>query len=200
MTDARRTALRRAGLLLALIVLLDLVIRTADPDYAVLGVLDEPAHLATGALLALAVSTRTGPWSRSAWLTVLAAACLIDADHVPAALGSNVLTHGTPRPYTHSLTTVAVLLLLALAARALRRRHVSALLAVAALGVGGHLLRDLGTAPVALFWPVSDAGVTLPYAGYLAVLVAAALAAVAGARRPQPAQPVHEPVRTGGPQ
>jgi inner membrane protein len=50
-----------------------------------------------------------------------------------------------------------------------------------AIGLAGHLLRDVGTGPgVALLWPASDSSLHVPFGIYLALL--AALAAVAAWR------------------
>jgi inner membrane protein len=168
MSAARRLAL------LGLVIFLDVMIRTTRPSYAVLGLLDEPAHLATGALVTAAGSAAHGGLSRNTWIAALASSVLIDLDHLPRALGSDVLTAGTPRPYTHSAATV---LCLAIACVATRRRTASPILAGCVIGVSAHLLRDAGTAPVALWWPASDAGVTIPYRVYFAVLVGAAIVA-----------------------
>jgi inner membrane protein len=160
--------------LLSLVIFLDVVIRISSPDYALLGVLDEPAHLATGALITAAVSSATGGLPRSTWVAALCSTVLIDLDHLPKALGSNILTAGTPRPYTHSLATVFCL---AVAALVLHRRPASRVFAGCVIGVSAHLLRDLGTAPVALWWPLSDRGVSIPYLVYLAVLAVAVVVA-----------------------
>jgi len=107
----------------------------------------------------------------------LLASVVIDVDHVPEKLGSHILTIGTSRPYSHSLTTVAVLLVLAAA-----RRDWRAWALGAALGVASHLWRDLAEPPssgVALFWPVSDRTIKTAAAVYLvsiAVLAAIGLA------------------------
>jgi hypothetical protein len=45
----------------------------------------------------------------------------------------------------------------------------------AALGVAAHFLRDVATAPVALGWPVSSAGVQVPTSWYLAALLVLAI-------------------------
>jgi len=158
----------------------DALLRATRPGYAVLGLLDEPAHLATGVLVTAAVAGVVGGLSRSVWVAAALSTVLIDADHLPAALGSQLLTEGTPRPYTHSVTTVVVI---AVAALAVRRRPVGAVLAGCAVGVTAHLVRDVGTAPVALWWPLSDSGVSMPYAVYAAVLVAAAAVILAADSR-----------------
>jgi membrane-bound metal-dependent hydrolase YbcI (DUF457 family) len=99
----------------------------------------------------------------------------IDADHIPQHLGTQALTAGTPRPYTHSLLTLVVLGLGAVVWR--RRREV---LLGLCLGVTIHLWRDLSEpgSGVALLWPLSDRGFALAHWSYVAgVVVATAVAA-----------------------
>jgi inner membrane protein len=107
----------------------------------------------------------------------LAASVAIDVDHVPGELGAGWLTAGTPRPYTHSLLTVALVLVAALA---WRRRRV--LMLGVAFGLALHLWRDMSETGngVALFWPFSYRSVRLSHAGYLAVM---ALVVALGAHR-----------------
>ena len=114
------------------------------------GPLDETAHLATTVLVLWALGRRVG--SRL-WLPALIASVAIDVDHIPGQLGVDWLTAGTPRPYTHSLTTVLVALLLSAAWP--RRRDV---FRGVALGLTIHLFRDLAEhgSGVALLWPLSD--------------------------------------------
>ena len=111
-------------------------------------------------------------------VAALVASVVIDVDHIPGYLGSDVLTAGTHRPYSHSLLTVAVLVALALACARWRDP-----LFGAAIGVSSHLWRDLAEphgAGVALLWPLSDRTVTTPAWIYLASI--AALASVGWAR------------------
>ena len=150
--------------LLALVLLVDLVITRTDPPLLLLGLLDEPAHLATSGLVLLAV----GVGGRPA-LLALAASVLIDVDHVPLYLGVPGVEAAGGRPLTHSLVTLLVLGLLSLRWSVARW---------VALGVALHLLRDAFTGPgLPLLWPL-DVVVLLPYALYAAVLVALAGAAV----------------------
>lgn len=135
------------------------------------GPLDEVAHFLTALLLLQALPPR-----RRAALAVpaLIASVAIDLDHVPQYLGQDFLTAGTPRPYTHSLLTIAVLLGVALLAR--RRRQ---LFLGLALGVALHFFRDLAEgngSGVALLWPLSDHGFSYPHATYLALIACVALA------------------------
>lgn len=136
------------------------------------GLLDEPAHFLTALLLLQAL-----PAGRRRTLAVpaLIASVAIDLDHVPQYLGYQFLTVGTPRPYTHSLTTLALLLALALAVR--RQRT---LFSGLALGVVLHFFRDLaegnGGGGVALLWPLSDHAYSYPHPIYLAVMAGVTLA------------------------
>ena len=137
--------------------------------------IDEPAHLMTCAvvlLTALALTDTKPPWRFV--VAALVASMAIDLDHLPGYLGSDVLTGSMPRPYTHSLLTVGILV--ALGAAAKRRRHRQVLFGVA-FGVAAHLLRDLATGPgVAFLWPAVDAPIKIPYVVYAATLVAAMIA------------------------
>jgi len=148
----------------------DALLMPRAASYAVLGLCDEPAHLATSLILLMAitaVAVRAGGVVRTGFaIGLLLAGNLIDLDHVPEILGSEVLTAGTARPYTHSLTMLLLVVLVCLASRG-RSRVVAA---GAAVGLAGHFLRDLGTSPISLFWPVTPVGVTIPHAVYLAVL------------------------------
>jgi inner membrane protein len=105
----------------------------------------------------------------------LVASVVIDVDHIPGRLGWNILTAGTSRPYSHSLTTVVVLLVIA-AVHPRSRNWASG----AALGVASHLWRDLAEpqgAGVALLWPVSDRTLTTPSRLYLASIAVLAMIA-----------------------
>lgn len=150
----------------------DLLLSSREWSVPMLGLLDEPAHLATAALLLACVGAlrRTRPV-----LITLVASVAIDLDHLPLYAGAPMGADG--RPPTHSLATVAALA----AAGLLVKRHRTDLLACAA-GVTLHLVRDVATGPGApLAWPISGHDVVAPYAGYAALLVVAAIAA-AGVR------------------
>jgi hypothetical protein len=143
------------------------------------GMVDEPAHLAT-ALVVLGAITRfrgSPPEPKFVW-TMLACSVLIDLDHLPAEFGTTALTDGTPRPYTHALWTVIVLALAWAVARYMtirtgRGRPATAelILAGAAWGVAAHFLRDIATAPMSFWWPVTDAAVQVPYWWYVGALL-----------------------------
>jgi inner membrane protein len=160
---------------LALVAGLDAVSDAADPSsIAVLGLLDEPAHLATAWLVLTAfLPARALPLF--GWALVGAVA--IDVDHVPLYLWHVLAAGPGSRPVTHSLLTVVVLAAAAVASRRLRLP-----LSGLALGVVLHFVRDLAEGPgVPLLWPLDSSNVTVPYAVYLLVL--SGVTAVAVIRR-----------------
>lgn len=167
------------ALLVGVVLVVDSAVRSTNPRRVILGLLDEPAHLATAALLLGAGAALRGwPLSRALLLSALAMSVLIDIDHVPMELfGSDVLTAGTRRPYSHSLTTPLVL---AAVAALLPRGRARLVLTGAALGVLLHLWRDLATGGVSLFWPLWTLNIATPYWLYA---VSLALAALSAARR-----------------
>ena len=142
------------------------------------GPLDEVAHLMTTLIVVWALGRRI---SDRLLVPALVASVAIDADHVPGALGYDFLTRGTPRPYTHSLLSIAVVLL---AARLWRARR-DMLLGVA-LGLAIHFWRDMSEsdAGVSLAWPVSDHSFMLSHAGYLAAMALFAVLAALSSRSP----------------
>jgi inner membrane protein len=169
--------------LLAFVLLVDLawaVVRgsTAGTEFALV---DEPAHLATALLLLLALVAALGrPPALGFVLGALVASVAIDLDHLPQYLGWDGLTEGVPRPYPHSLLTVACLG----AAGLLAWGRAGPVALGAAFGVLAHLLRDTATGPgVALLWPATGATVQAPYVVLAAAL---ALAAALVAASPSP--------------
>jgi membrane-bound metal-dependent hydrolase YbcI (DUF457 family) len=175
-----RLAFTLVGFVLGLDLLWSLVASsTATTEFAAV---DEPAHLATGLLLLLALLTLVR--SRRPSLSFIAAAAVasvaLDLDHLPGLLGWHGLTAGVPRPYTHSLATPIALVVVGELARG-RLRPIAF---GAAFGVCAHLFRDLCTGPgLALFWPVSTGAVRLPYLVFALGLVLTAGAVVAASRR-----------------
>jgi hypothetical protein len=130
------------------------------------GPLDEMAHLLTMLIVLWALGDRV--WARFG-AAALVMSVAIDRDHIPQYLGHDFLTRGTPRPYSHSLLTIAVAL--AVAAVWPRRRDV--LLGIA-LGLAFHFWRDLSEpgSGVALLWPLSDHSFSLSPASYLVIMSA----------------------------
>lgn len=134
-------------------------------------VVDEVAHVLTTVLILWAL----GPRACQRFLIPAAIASVaIDLDHIPGQLGAQWLTARTPRPYTHSLLTIAVVLAAALLVR--RRRTV--LLGVA-LGLASHFFRDLAEpgSGVSLLWPWSDHSFSLAHSVYLVIMAILVLAA-----------------------
>lgn len=156
-----------------------LIWRWKGAPYAVEALLDEPAHAATGVLALVAFA---GGFEAPVVLAVLAGSLLIDADHIPHVFGSHILEHGVPRPYTHSLGTILVLVAVALLMRDRGRRR---LVVIATLALALHFFRDAaepGGPGVSPLWPVSDHAVTVAYGWYAALLLAFAAIAVGRAR------------------
>jgi inner membrane protein len=128
------------------------------------GPLDEVAHVLTTVLILWALGRRA---CQRFLVPAVIASVAIDLDHIPGRLGTNWLTNGTPRPYTHSLLTIA----LVLAAALLWRRRRDVFLGIA-IGLASHFFRDLAEPgrDVALLWPWSYHSFSLSHALYLAVM------------------------------
>jgi inner membrane protein len=196
---AKLTALRAVSLVLVIaIVITDLAIAWHGFGFVTRGLVDEPCHLAT-ALVVLGAITRVRgmpPNPEFGW-SMLACSVLIDLDHLPLEFGSSILTAGTPRPYTHALWVVLVLIAGTIAARWWSRRAsrpraaaTALILAGAAWGVSVHFLRDIATAPMSLWWPVTKAAVQVPYWCYvLALLVIVAIPPAPSRRKRDQGQP-----------
>jgi FkbM family methyltransferase len=168
-------ALRVVALLLALYAIgTDWLTGWHDMGFVGRGLLDEPAHLAT-ALIALGALIRVRgrlPDPRFCW-AMLVCSVAIDVDHVPEQLGIWALTEGTPRPYTHALWTVLLLAAAAIFCWLLSRRPAALVLGGAAAGLAAHFLRDIATAPMAFWLPLSQASVQVPYFWYPLTMAAA---------------------------
>jgi membrane-bound metal-dependent hydrolase YbcI (DUF457 family) len=152
---SRQDLRRIAPLALAAVAVTDLVARRRCWSRPVAGVLDEIAHLGTGAIVLSAFPRPDRSFSRE----LLAASVLLDVDHVPDALGWRALRPRRMRPVPHS---VATLLALACSPR----------LDGAFVGVSAHLVRDLatGTNSVPLLWPFSRRPFSIRYRTYAAGL------------------------------
>lgn len=117
----------------------------AGRNRVAIGVLDETAHLAFGALLAAGRPPRVAR-------ALLAASVLIDLDHLPSELGHDWLRlEDRGRPYPHTALTVLAAAALAAASRSAGWRG-------ATLGLALHFTRDLTDTDsgVRLLWPLSD--------------------------------------------
>ena len=177
---ARLAALRAVSVVLALYAVgTDALIAWHGLGFVARGVIDEPAHLVT-ALVVLGVITRfrgsaPGPaftWSMLLW------SVFIDIDHIPQALGTDAFTAGTARPYTHALWLPLLLFLAWAVARFLAVRRgrprpavAELVLAGAVWGLLAHFLRDIATAWMSIWWPVTNYPVHVPYWWYVAALI-----------------------------
>jgi membrane-bound metal-dependent hydrolase YbcI (DUF457 family) len=132
--------------------------------------LDGAAHLATAAL-ALSVLARLISAPGRFYVAALIASVAIDLDHIPDYLG--LLGDQNGRPFTHSLTTVAVVA----GAAAASRRH-RAVLAGTAAGLLVHFARDIVEGPpgVRMLWPVRETAWTAGYWWFLAMIILLAAA------------------------
>jgi hypothetical protein len=130
------------------------------------GLLDEPAHLATGALSLLALACFIDV-PRRFYVAGMIASVAIDLDHIPLYLG--LLGKAGQRPVTHSLATVIVVAGAAIA----WRRHRAVLAGVVA-GLLIHFARDIAEGPpgVRMLWPLQDTAWTATFWWFLGMIVA----------------------------
>lgn len=190
---ARLASKRTVSLaLIAAILIVDLVIPWSGPDYlprwqglsfVPRAFIDEPCAVATAMVVLGAITRFRGapPDPKLGW-SLLAWSVLIDLDHLPQEFGTSILTEGTPRPYTHALWLLVVLIAATLVARYWRQRAKTLasatsvqILAGTAWGIAVHFTRDVATAPMSLWWPITRAAVQEPYWCYaleLLVIVA----------------------------
>ena len=203
---ASRAARRWVSLvLIACILSVDMALPWQGWSFTVRAGLDEPCHQATG-LICLGAMTRfrgSPPDPRFGW-AMLICSNLIDLDHLPLEFGSSALTAGTPRPYTHALWVVVVLVLAALAARTWSQRAGTQASATAALvlfgaacGVSDHFLRDIATRQMSLWWPITNVPVGVPYWWYVAAIVVIVAVPVPLIRRRRLRSVVHWVVLVG---
>jgi inner membrane protein len=166
----RPTRVSPAGLALAALVFVAADVAdtwTGGGSFLPSGPVDETAHLLTAVIVLWAIG---GAVFERLLVPALVASVAIDLDHIPRELGGNWLTAGTPRPYTHSLLTIAVVLIAAW----LWRRRRTVLLGIA-LGLAIHFWRDL-TEPgsgVSLLSPFSNRSVSASHVSYLIVMAIA---------------------------
>ena len=181
------------GLVLACVVI-DSVITWHGMSFVWRALIDEPCHLATALVVLGAITRFRGhpPDAKFCW-AMLASSVLIDLDHLPLEFGSSVLTAGTPRPYTHALWVVVVLAAATLAARygfkAVQMAPLTTaehVLAGATTGISAHFLRDVATAQMAVWWPLSDTAVQIPYWWYPTALLVLVAVPLAGWRKDGP--------------
>jgi hypothetical protein len=147
------------------LVLFDAISLLSGDSFVPGGPADEAAHLLTTLIVIWAL----GPTAARRFMApALIASVAIDIDHIPGRLGADWLTSGTPRPYTHSLLTIVVVL----GAAALWRSRRDLLIAVG-LGLAIHFWRDLAEpgSGVSLLWPFSDHGFSMAHTVYAGTLI-----------------------------
>ena len=139
--------------------LADWASRVAGDSVVPGGPLDETAHLLTTLIVLWALGRRI---CDRFLVPALVASVAIDVDHVPGALGDDVLTRGTPR-----------------------RSRRDVLLGVA-IGLTIHFWRDMAESDtgVSLAWPVSDHRYVLSHTGYLLAMAVFVIVAAVRSRPP----------------
>ena len=153
---------------LAAVAAADLVLSRKRPPWILVGVFDEPAHLATAGVVLANLRPSSAEWAAG----FIAGAALPDLDHVPLALSRVHPSVDDPRPVTHCLLAVAPLFAAAQLQPPGPRRDA---LAGAAAGTLAHFARDLAVGTgVALLQPLSGRSFKVPYPLYLGALVALA--------------------------
>jgi hypothetical protein len=155
---------------------IDALFRYRPPALAGAAILDLTAHATTVVLFLGAARMR---FDRVCFWGGLLGAILIDVDHVPDQFfGWEGLTAGTYRPYPHSLLTVIAIVCLGFWLIGARRRFAFGV----AFGLVAHLIRDMATGGVPLWWPLTPRTIAIPY-GLYATLVVVALALLLWRRR-----------------
>jgi inner membrane protein len=153
-------------LLAGIALIFDAADRRVPFDILATGLLDEPAHLATAALGLLVLACFVNV-PRSFYIAALVASVAIDLDHIPLYLG--LLGNQDQRPVTHSLATVIVFVVAAVASRGHR-----AVLAGASTGLVLHFARDIAEGPpgVRMLWPLQQTAWSASYGWFLGMIIA----------------------------
>jgi inner membrane protein len=156
---------------LAVVAAADLVLSRKRPPWILVGLFDEPAHLATAGVVLANLEPRWPAWEAG----FIAGALLPDLDHVPLALSRVHPNVDDPRPVTHCLLAVSPLFA---AAHLQKPGPARDALAGAAAGTLAHFARDLAVGTgVALFQPLTGRNFKVPYPLYLGGLAALAVRA-----------------------
>jgi hypothetical protein len=157
---------------LATLLVVDAFVLPRLPVRPISGIADEAAHAATGVALLAALPHEDVDFIRG----FAAGSILLDIDHLPELWGARWQRPRGVRPLPHSFGVPALLLTHAL-------RTSSRVSLGAAVGLGGHLLRDLATGKTAvpLLWPLTGRGFSIRYRKYAAVM--AVLSAIGATRR-----------------
>ncbi len=153
---------------LATVLAADWTIRRVRPPWLLVGVLDEPAHVATGALVLLNLPECSPAWSAG----FMAGSVLPDVDHLPLLLSRTLPEVDDPRPVTHGLLALAPLALMGAAGRGRLRDYALG----AAAGGLAHFARDLAVGTgVTMLRPLTRRSFRAPHSLYSAAMVALAV-------------------------
>ncbi len=153
---------------LAVVAAADLVLSRKRPPWILVGLFDEPAHLATAGVVLANLRPSSAEWAAG----FMAGAVLPDVDHIPLALSRVHPEVDDPRPVTHCLLAISPLFV---AARLTSPGPQRDALAGAAAGTLAHFARDLAVGTgVALLQPLSGRNFKVPYPLYVAALAALA--------------------------
>src|SRR5256885_6410461 len=146
---------------LATLLFIDAFVMPRLPVRPMSGVVDEAAHAATGVAVLAAWPLPDPEFTRG----LAVGSVLLDIDHVPELWGKRWLRPRGARPLPHSFGIPALLTALAI-------RDSSRVALGAAVGLGGHLLRDLATGKTAvpLLWPLTKRRFSIRYRKYAAVI------------------------------
>jgi inner membrane protein len=151
------------GVAILPILAIDLYFEQATPRLLTLAVLDELAHVLTAVIVLVAASQWVNRWTVAGFL---AGTVLIDIDHIPLLLSTTDFSAVEGRPATHSVFTILILLI-PLLSRLIRNSTLRYIVVGLSAGVAVHLIRDLATGGVPLYWPISGATVEIEYTGYV---------------------------------
>jgi len=166
---------------LAIVLLSNRLVVEVQDHTALLALVDWSGHLATGAVVLLALASLGVAWARvpAFVIGVLIGSLAVDIDHVPdVVFHSQSFTVGTSRPYAHSIATVVALALIGAALLCRPDPRPGQLSIGLAAGVALHLLRDAAVprgVGLALWWPITERAVQISPAVYVAVVAAAGL-------------------------
>src|SRR3954469_17564951 len=175
---------------LATLLVIDAFVLPRLPVRPLSGIVDEAAHAATGVAVLAGLPDGDHDFVRG----LAAGSILLDVDHVPELWGSRWLRPRGVRPLPHSFGIPALLTTLAV-------RDSNRVALGAAVGLGGHLLRDLATGKTAvpLLWPLTRRPFTVRYRKYAAVMAVLAAVGVARATGGSGAAPPPRASRPGSP-
>jgi inner membrane protein len=152
----------------------DAVDRVTPYSFVTTALLDEPSHFATTALCVLALRRITA-LRKPFVMAALIASVAIDLDHLPGYFGIHWTAPAHGRPYTHSVATVIVLMVVWVATSRWRSAIAGAL-----FGLVTHLIRDICEGPpgVLLYWPFSDHVVVADRATFWVLIILSLVIAI----------------------